>query len=299
MNNQSLFYTWQNYRCAYEFHEESATEKVALLLIHPIGVGLSCQFWHPFIKTWLKSATKYPIYNPDLLGCGDCDLPKVAYFPLDWAEQLNYFLTNIIQTPVVIVCQGGLFPIAIDLINICSQPELIKGLILASPPTIRFISEDKPYWQQKLTWNLFLNAPIIGTNFYKYARRRQFLENFSTRQLFANSQSVDETWLTTLEKGAENLNTRYAVYSFLAGFWRQDYRAKMSKIKQPTFIVMGDQTSSVGKNKQAETPQARLNFYLDQFQDSEGVIISGRNVLPYESPLEFASVSINFLNKIL
>ncbi|HEY9705986.1 MAG TPA: alpha/beta hydrolase, partial [Allocoleopsis sp.] len=126
-----------------------------------------------------------------------------------------------------------------------------------------------------------------------------FLENFSTRQLFANSQSVDETWLTTLEKGAENLNTRYAVYSFLAGFWRQDYRAKMSKIKQPTFIVMGDQTSSVGKNKQAETPQARLNFYLDQFQNSEGIIISGRNVLPYESPLEFASVSINFLNKIL
>jgi len=298
MNKQSLFYTWKNYRCAYEFHEESSEEKVALLLIHPIGVGLSCQFWHPFIKTWLKAEKKYPIYNPDLLGCGDSDLPVVAYFPRDWADQLNYFITNIIQNPVIIICQGGLFPIAIDLINNCPKPELIKGLILASPPTIKYITEDKPYWQQKLSWNLFFDFPLIGTNFYKYARRRQFLEDFSIRQLFANSKSVDETWLKTLEKGAENLKTRYAVYSFLAGFWRQDYRERMSKIKQKTLIVMGDQTSSVGKNKKRETPEERLNFYLNQFTNSEGVIIAGRNVLPYESPLEFVSVSVNFVNKI-
>lgn len=298
MNKQSLFYTWKNYRCAYEFHEESSEENLALLLIHPIGVGLSCQFWHPFIKTWLKAEKKYPIYNPDLLGCGDSDLPAVAYFPRDWADQLNYFITNIIKTPVIIICQGGLFPIAIDLINNCPQSNLIKGLILASPPTIKYVTETKPYWQQKLSWNLFFDFPLIGTNFYKYARGRQFLEDFSIRQLFANSKSVDEIWLKTLEKGAENLKTRYAVYSFLAGFWRQDYRERMSKIKQKTLIVMGDQTSSVGKNKKPETPQERLNFYLNQFINSEGIIIPGRNVLPYESPLEFVSVSINFVNRV-
>jgi pimeloyl-ACP methyl ester carboxylesterase len=297
MNKQSLFYTWKNYRCAYEFHEESAREKVALLLIHPIGVGLSCEFWHPFIKAWLKVEKKYPIYNPDLLGCGDSDLPKVAYFPTDWADQLSYFITHIIKIPVIIVTQGGLFPIAIDLINNCPQPELIKGLILASPPTIKYITEDKPYWQQKLSWNLFLNSPI-GTNFYRYARRRKFLENFSIRQLFANKKSVDDQWLNTLERGAENIKTRYAVFSFLAGFWRQDYQERMGKVNQPTLIVMGDKTSSVGKNNKPETPEERLNFYLNQFTDSEGLIISGRNVLPYESPLEFVSAGVNFVNKL-
>jgi len=298
MNKQSLFYNWKNYRCAYEFHEESSEEKLALLLIHPIGVGLSCQFWHPFIKTWLKIEKNYPIYNPDLLGCGESDQPPVAYFPQDWADQLNHFLTQIIQAPVVIICQGGLFPIAMDLINTCPQPELIKGLILSSPPTIKYITENKPYWQQKLSWNIFFNAPLIGTNFYKYARSRQFLEKFSTRQLFANSQSIDQNWLNTLEKGAENLSSRYAVYSFLAGFWRQDYRAKMKNIKQKTLIVMGDQTSSVGRDQVSETPQTRLNFYLNQFSNSQGIIIPGRNVLPYESPPELVSVSLNFVRDL-
>jgi hypothetical protein len=37
------FYTWQNYPCAYEVHQpiNSDPEGIPLLLIHPIGVGLS------------------------------------------------------------------------------------------------------------------------------------------------------------------------------------------------------------------------------------------------------------------
>ncbi len=37
------FYTWQNYRCGYEVHQpiNSDPEGIPLLLIHPIGIGLS------------------------------------------------------------------------------------------------------------------------------------------------------------------------------------------------------------------------------------------------------------------
>ena len=297
MNNQSLFYKWKNYNCSYEFYEANDDKNVALLLIHPIGVGLSCQFWHRFIETWLKGEKKYSIYNPDLLGCGDSDMPNVAYSPINWAEQLNYFLTNIIKTPVIIVVQGGLFPIAIDLIYNCTQPNLIKGLILGSPPTPKFITENKAYWKQKLSWNLFFNTPV-GTNFYRYARRRQFLEEFSINQLFAQEKSVDTQWLDTLEKEAQKINSRYSVFSFLAGFWRQDYTQRIQQIKQPTLIVIGDKTSSIGRNKKPETPEERMDFYLNLFANSKGIKIPGRNVLPYESTSEFVSVGINFVNTI-
>jgi hypothetical protein len=39
-----------NYRCAYEVHQpiNATPEGVPLVLIHPIGVGLSRQFWQRF-----------------------------------------------------------------------------------------------------------------------------------------------------------------------------------------------------------------------------------------------------------
>ncbi len=43
----SKLYTWNNYRCSYAVHSASnaeVTSEVPLLLVHPIGVGLS-GFW--------------------------------------------------------------------------------------------------------------------------------------------------------------------------------------------------------------------------------------------------------------
>ena len=99
------FYSWSGYRCAYETVGnlvEQATEKTvieedsfptaelmpALLLIHPIGVGLSRDFWSPFIQQCADAGLENPIYNLDLLGCGDSDMPQRAYRPQDWAEQI-------------------------------------------------------------------------------------------------------------------------------------------------------------------------------------------------------------------
>src|SRR6478609_1408440 len=92
--SSTQFYTWQNYRCAYELHQPPNTipEGIPLLLIHPIGVGLSRQFWQRFCREWYHTSRLNPIYNPDLLGCGESDMPHVAYTPSNWAEQLQYFL---------------------------------------------------------------------------------------------------------------------------------------------------------------------------------------------------------------
>ena len=102
------FYTWQKYRCAYETipskrlleKPPSKNSSPALLLIHPIGVGLSRHFWQPFIEAWTASSEQIAssdqkIYNLDLLGCGDSDMPQRAYYPQDWAEQIAYFIDEV------------------------------------------------------------------------------------------------------------------------------------------------------------------------------------------------------------
>ena len=291
------FYTWKDYRCAYEYYTStthtSTDDSTPLLLVHPIGVGLSSRFWHRFCQEWLRTGGN-SIYNPDLLGCGESDMPHVAYTPIDWAEQLQHFLLTVVQKPVVIIVQGALLPVAIALVEL--QPNLIRGLVLAGPPAWAVMTQATPTKQQRLTWN-FLDSPL-GAAFYRYARTPQFLRSFSTRQLFASAQGVDSEWLEMLVVGAENLNSRHAVFSFLAGFWRQDYEKSIKAIAQPTLVVIGESASSISRAGKAETPDQRLSDYLECLPQGQGFKLPGRNVLPYESTTAFVEAIAPFMHSL-
>ena len=292
------FYTWKGYRCSYELYpqKEDVTKSISLLLIHPIGVGLSKHFWHRFCSLWEEEDFPNAIYNPDLLGCGESDMPSVAYYPVDWAEQLEYFLETIVQKPVILIVQGALFPVAISLVKLQQKSNLISGLILSGPPQLELMQKASSSMQQKLRWNLF-DSPL-GKAFYPYARSRKFLESFSKKQLFANANQVDEEWLGTLEKGAKNPQSKYAVFSFLAGFWRQDFSQAIAEIYQPTLVLVGSQASTISKTDKIETPEQRMNTYLKYLPQAKGHQISGRNVLPYESTAEFVKAVSEFLREI-
>ncbi len=283
-----MFYTWNKYRCAYEVHNptHSKAEGIPLLLIHPIGVGLSRQFWQRFCREWYQQGHRNPIYNPDLLGCGESDMPHVAYTPDNWAEQLQQFLQTVVQKPVKVVVQGALLPVAIELVQ--KEPNFISGLVLAGPPAWAVITKQTPSSQRKLIWNI-LDSPF-GNAFYRYARREKFLRDFSTRQLFDSAADVDAEWLNTLRAGAENIASRHAVFSFLAGFWRKDYSSAIASIKQPTLVVVGETASSISQVGKQETPDERLADYLAYLPQGWGIKIPGRNVLPYESTAEFVRV---------
>ncbi|MDE5097859.1 MAG: alpha/beta hydrolase [Trichodesmium sp. St16_bin4-tuft] len=289
------FYIWKGNRCTYELYpqKEDVTTRASLLLIHPVGVGLSKYFWHRFCSLWQSENLPNSIYNPDLLGCGESYMPSVAYYPVDWAEQLQYFLETIVQKPVILVVQGALFPVAISLVKLQQKSSLISGLILSGPPPLELMQKAGSPIQKKLIWNLF-NSPV-GNAFYGYARRRKFLESFSKKQLFANANQVDKEWLDTLEKGAKNPQSKYAVFSFLAGFWRQDFSQAISEINQPTLVLVGSQASTISKTDTIETPEQRINTYLKYLPQAKGNQISGRNVLPYESTAEFVKAVSEFL----
>lgn len=291
------FYSWKQYRCAYQLYTPAASagDNIPLLLIHPIGVGLSRHFWDRFCRHWLQGHS-HSIYNPDLLGCGESDMPHIAYAPLDWAEQLQHFVQTVVQKPVVLVVQGALLPVAISLVhrqaNTPDPKNWIQGLVLAGPPAWALMTQGTPAWRQRTAWNLF-DSPL-GSTFYRYARRRKFLHSFSVRQLFANVEDVDPEWLDRLEAGAANPASRHAVFSFLAGFWRQDYEAALKTLSRPIFVVFGNTASSIGRTGEAETPDERLASYL-QLPDSQGIEIPGRNVLPYESTAEFVAAIAPFV----
>jgi pimeloyl-ACP methyl ester carboxylesterase len=303
------FYTWQGYRCAFEQHnrqQQAAQKKPALLLVHPIGVGLSGQFWQPFIAAWTQRSAYSSLYNVDLLGCGQSDMPSRAYRPEDWAEQLAYFIKQVAQEPVVLVVQGALLPVAIRLMVLPAAAQ-VKGLILSGPPAWRLMTSPTAAWKQTVSWRLF-DSPL-GNLFYRYARREKFLRSFSQRQLFDREQDVTEGWLAMLAAGSRNMASRYAVFSFLAGFWRQDYAEAIAHIQQPTLIVMGEAASTIDRTTAQVMEQAkqksggqesekRIQAYIDHFPRAQGISIQGRNVLPYESTAEFVGAIAPFLSDL-
>ena len=295
----SEFYTWRGYQCAYEVYpssESTAEAGIPLMLLHPIGVGLSRYFWHRFCGQWRQTGHSNPIYNPDLLGCGESEMPRVAYNPGDWAEQLQYFLQTIVKKPVVLLVQGAELAVALALLQRQTEPNYLQGLVLAGPPAWAVMTEETPTWQQKLTWNI-LDSPV-GSAFYRYARRPQFLRSFSERQLFADNSAVDAQWLESLLGGAVNPASRYAVFSFLAGFWRQDYEKAIAAISQPTLVVVGEKATSISRTGQSETPEQRSREYLKHLPQGVSRQIPGRNVLPYESTAEFVAVVAEFVNQL-
>lgn len=297
-DQKTQYYHWKKYNCAYTIStQDNNNHDFAILLIHPIGVGLSGNFWQRFIKFWQENQQTIPIYNPDLLGCGKSDYPHVAYYPEDWADQLKYFIENIIKKPVILVIQGALFPVGIYLVEKMEESNLIKGLILSCPPGWSIITNQTKIWQQKLLWNVLFDSPL-GNLFYLYARRRKFIESFSIRQLFASAESVDNEWLDNLEKEALNNKTRYAVFSFLAGFWRQDYTQLIRNIKQKTLVLVGEKASNISKEGLKETPQQRIKLYMENLPNGISKTINGRNVLPYEYTDKFGKEVINFIHTL-
>jgi pimeloyl-ACP methyl ester carboxylesterase len=294
--NPTEFYTWRNYNCSYEVNycRHTNPSGTPLLLIHAIGVGLSRSFWQRFSQEWYNKDNRNTIYIPDLIGCGESDMPAVAFTPTDWAEQLKYFIEKVIQKPVILVVQGALLPAAIELAE--KAPNLVAGFVLAGPPTWSLITTERATWQQQLIWAL-LSSPF-GNLFYRYARTEKFLRNFSMKRLFASADTVDNEWLDTLHWGSRNMASRYAVFSFLAGFWRKGYYEQMSQLKQPTLVVMGENASSIGKKGKQETPDERLAEYLACLPNAQGLKITGRNVLPYESTSEFVQVIMPFIKSL-
>ncbi|MEL6939347.1 MAG: alpha/beta hydrolase [Cyanobacteria bacterium J06598_1] len=294
------FYIWKEHRCVYERVEGTGAERSApaLLLIHPIGVGLSRKFWQPFLQQWDQLGSPARIYSLDLLGCGESEMPKRPYTPQDWAEQLTYFVEQVAKEPVVLVVQGALLPVAVQIMTMSASAQ-VAGLVLSGPPAWPLMSTPAAAWKTRAAWQL-LSSPF-GNAFYRYARRAAFLRSFSQRQLFENAEDVTDDWLTMLNAGSRDMNSRYAVFSFLAGFWRQDYSEAIARIQQPVLIVMGETASTIDRTvaKQAKrlpsSSEKRLQDYLDHFPRARGVGIPGRNVLPYESVPDFAQVVASFV----
>ena len=85
------------------------------------------------------------------------------------------------------------------------------------------------------------------------------------------------------------MNTRWAVYSFLAGFWRQGWEAQLTGLNIPVQIIFGTNATGIGSSRKWDDLNERLGTYKEKLPNASISTIPGRNVLPYESSEECVS----------
>lgn len=258
----------------------STPASTPLLLIHPIGVGLSSRFWDRIIRCWKASDPSAELLAPDLLGCGAAPCPEQPLTPEDWANPLLSLLRERGAQPVVLVSQGASLPIALAIQALA--PELVSGLVAISPPGWRVLQEEFPQERARTLWRLLFRGPI-GNLFYRYARRRSFLRSFSQKNLFARAEDVDAEWLDTLAEGSRSMATRWAVFSFLAGFWRRNWEPQFTQLTIPVLVIFGQSATGIGRSRYWDDLNERLDTYRRQLPQATISTINGRNVLPFES----------------
>ena len=251
-----------------------------LLLIHPIGVGLSSRFWDRFVASWQARSNTPELLKPDLLGCGTAPCPARPLTPEDWAEPLIQLLREQDNGPTVLLSQGASLPIALAIAS--KAPELVSALVAISPPGWQVLNQKFSQSRARWLWR-FLFDGLIGNLFYRYARRRRFLDAFSKKNLFARPEAVDHEWPEMLKQGSQAMDTRWAVYSFLAGFWRQGWEAQLTGLKIPVQIIFGNNATGIGSSRNWDDLHERLATYKRKLPSASINTIPGRNVLPYES----------------
>jgi len=259
-----------------------------IILIHPVGIGLSSWFWKKLIDSYDNNPA---IYAPDLIGCGiyhgaDAWNPDKngLFFPLSWVEGVETLLNTIViprwkegklpffrdnSSGCLVVAQGGLAPVGLML---AKRNQCISDLMLTSPPTYNDITTAIP--QPELTKNYnFLSSPILGRLAFTLLESRDVIQFFS--DLFLFQDKCDEEWLDEAQKELCK-EARPPVQAFNAGLLQhRSFEEELRDMAQPLWIVSGEGDKRV---KDRQPYQSELG------EKCKLISISGLNVLPYENP---------------
>ncbi|KAL1500499.1 hypothetical protein AB1Y20_013156 [Prymnesium parvum] len=248
-----------------------------LLLLPPIGVGIDRSFCDRFLSAWAAHASYgAAVHAIDVIGMGD-SAPKPSMrrpwggyatpprTPAAWAAQLLSYIRSELHEACVLVAQSNLCAVALE--AAAREPGALRALVLVGPPAVEALSADKSAAAIAKVWRL--TSSPVGAALFRFARRKAFLASFSKQNLFADPSQVDEAYLEMCAKGAEDTATRHAVFSFVAGTWRRDYRPVLASLRIPTLIVSGRDVRARGsapKPRVSEVDKTSLRGLLRWFR---------------------------------
>ena len=301
---QLLSYEHDGYTLQYRYKPAARGKEnePPLLLVHPVGIGMSSWFWDAMLDEWEGGA----VYAPDLIGCGidhgsDAWVPEERglFFPLSWVNGCETLLQNIIlpqsgrsknsnplfasllgssnnnNKKVTVVTQGGLAPVGVMLAS--RNLESVSQLVMTSPPTLEDMTNPVPEAELEKNYN-FLRSPLGGAAFG--ALESEWAIRFFSN-LFLFEGKADPKWMQQCLLECKYQEARPPIQAFNAGLMQhRSYYEELTSLEIPTTIVQG-------KGDANRIPLRQ--DYATEMKDCTLVTLpKGLNVLPWECPALFA-----------
>lgn len=299
-------YEYDGWNLKYQFKPASKgfEKENPILLVHPVGIGMSSWFWEKMMSAWDGPA----LVAVDLIGCGikhgaDAWDPKERGLsvPLGWvkacealmqivgAEAASSNKQNIFPFPSIgekggrysVVVQGGLAPVGVLLA--ARNPETVEKLVMTSPPVWKEMITGVPEKELKKNYE-FLSSPIFGPLAFGLLESQWAVRFFSN--LFLFSEPCDEQWLKEVENEACE-EARPPVQVFNAGFCiHRSFEEELRTLSQPTLILQGADDEGRISDRAS---------YAEAMQQCTLHAMEGKNVLPWENPEKVGQTIRSFL----
>ena len=233
----------------------------AVILIHPIGVGIGRWYYDRLLESLEKDnndrPTRLVFLVPDLLGSGSASAPiasdgsDMLQLPLlkvsDWANQMQDLMSDYETRseskghPIgqwTVVANGGCSPIALEVAQNSVEGTApfaakVHNAVLSSPPRLSFFLESTDPEKVKKSYRTL--SGVAGNLFWWYALRKdgRFIQRFSEKNLVGQAENLGDQWTKNCVAVAK-LNdgrSRYSTFSFLAGSLQEGCKKSLDALK--------------------------------------------------------------------
>lgn len=196
---EGKYWQWRGENIYYVQAGSGSTDKPPLLLVH--GFGASTDHWRKNIHQ-LKE--KFEVWAIDLLGFGRSAKPSWQYSGELWQDQLNDFISQVIQKPTVVAGNslGGYSCLCVG----ANHPENVVGVILLnSAGPFSDTMGKKPSFVQKVGgW--ILKQPMVTYFLFQRLRNkkniRKTLEKVYLDSTTITDQLIEDIYRPSCDEGA-------------------------------------------------------------------------------------------------
>jgi pimeloyl-ACP methyl ester carboxylesterase len=193
------YWQWRGQKVYYVQAGVKKSAQPSLLLVH--GFGASTDHWRKNIH---QLQEHFEVWAIDLMGFGRSAKPSWEYGGNLWREQLNDFITEVIQQPTVVAGNslGGYSCLCTG----AEYPQNVAGVILLnSAGPFSDTTNENPNLQQKISrW--ILGQPVVTYFLFQRLRNKKNIRK-TLEQVYLNStaitdQLVEDIYRPSCDQGA-------------------------------------------------------------------------------------------------
>ncbi|GJQ15665.1 hypothetical protein GpartN1_g7456.t1 [Galdieria partita] len=236
------YFPYKGFRTSYIVCSQNteACAKIAIICVH--GFGATCEHWKynvPYLSKVFGLA-----YAVDLLGFGASDKPSpngtcVAYTFEEWAAQLNAFVKEVVQKPVILIANSIGCLVAMQAAVEC--PQNYVGLI-ALNPSLRLLSKKKRRGLKALFASIvaaLLRFEPFNTVFFQQLTKETVIRKI-LEQAYYNKSRVTDSLVKMLQKPSKDPGAKEVFVEFTNYSDGATPEELLEKLTLPVAILWGE-----------------------------------------------------------